>query len=254
MEKIKEKEIIDLDEGGTLEIYENNDKNIKIETKSGEINKSQILFLVIPGGGYVYLEEKEGLPVGKKFLSLGYSCAILKYSFYPKCYPIHYNQGLKAIKLLSSKFSKIILIGFSAGGHLAGLLGTTERDKIYNAVGMILCYPVISFVNKVHEGSRQNFFGDKNKNNEENQKLFSIENRVNSKTLPTFIWTCKPDTCVPYENSLFMIEKLKENSVLFDYKIFETGHHGIILAEQNEEVSKWVGLACEFMNKVIKSN
>jgi acetyl esterase/lipase len=198
------------------------------------------------------LQPREGLPVAKKFMSFGYSGAILRYSVHPKCYPIQYNQGLKAIELLSSRFKKIILIGFSAGGHLSGLLGTTEREKIFNAVGMILCYPVISFVNKVHKGSRDNFFGNKNKNDEKNRKLFSIENRVNPNTLPTFIWTCRPDTTVPYENSLFMIKKLKENKVFHVSKIFKTGRHGIVLAEKNKEVSKWVKLACNFIDEIAK--
>ena len=52
-------------------------------------------------------------------------------------------------------------------------------------------------------------------NNEENQKRFSIDNRVISNALLTFIWALRPDTCVPYENSLYIIEKLKENNVLF---------------------------------------
>jgi acetyl esterase/lipase len=198
------------------------------------------------------VQPREGLPVAKKFMSFGYSSAILRYSIHPNCYPMHYNQGLKAIKLLSSRFKKIILIGFSAGGHLSGLLGTTEREKLFNAVGMILCYPVISFVNKVHKGSRDNFFGNKNKNDEKNRKLFSIENRVSPNTLPTFIWTCRPDTTVPYENSLFMIKKLKENKVFHVSKIFKTGRHGIVLAEKNKEVSKWVKLACNFIDEIAK--
>lgn len=249
---IKSKKI-HLLEGGSLEIIENKDKSIEIDTKSGKIYKSQILILVIPGGCYVNLQPKEGLPVVEKFLSFGYSCAILKYSVHPKCYPIEYNQGLKAIKLLSSRFKKIILMGFSAGGHLSALLGTTEREKLFNAVGMVLCYPVISFVNKVHKGSRDNFFGDKNKNNKENRKRFSIENRVSPNTLPTFIWTCKPDRLVPYENSLFMIKKLEENKVFHSSIIFKTGRHGIILAEKNKEVSKWIKLACDFMDKIVKN-
>lgn len=260
MEEIKNPEIIDLGDGGSLEIFENHDKSIEIETKNGKIYKSQILFLVIPGGTYEFFVEHEGIPVSKKFLSLGYSSALLKYS-YSKCYPIFYNQGLKSLEILSSKFKKIILIGFSAGGHLAGLLGTTERDKIYNAIGMILCYPVISFVKKFHKDSRSNFFGNKTKNNKKNQKLFSIEYRVNHDTLPTFIWTLKNDKIVPYENTLFMIKKLKKNKVKFEYKIYKKGFHGIALADdsmlkygkryKNNEIAKWVNLSCNFFEKII---
>ena len=259
------KQTIELNDGGELEIFKNPKKEVKIETKTGTIFKSDIVFLIIPGGSYWKLGVPEQEPVAKKFFSLGYSSAILKYSVYPKCYPTNYQQGITSLEVLSLQFSKTIILGFSAGGHLAGLLGTTDRKKIYNAVGMILCYPVISFVEKVHEYSRNNFFGNVTENNEKNQKLFSIDYRVNNNTLPTFIWTIKNDKKVPYENTLFMIKKLKENNVTFDYKIYENGIHGMALADEtairkgikeykNDEVAKWVGLACNFSEKIIKNN
>ena len=254
---------MDLSNGGKLEIFPNKDKTTQIETKSGKIYKSDIVILSIPGGTYRFLGNPEKEPIAKKFFSFGYSSAILLYSVYPECYPNSYNQGLETIKILSSKFKKIILVGFSAGGHLAGLLGTTKRNKLFNTIGMVLCYPVISFIKKAHKGSRDNFFGDKIKNDIKNQKLFSVENRVTSKTLPTFIWTVKHDKTVPYENTLYMIEKLKEKKVFHEYKIYETGRHGMALADEvrngikeykNEEVAKWVGLACSFIDKIVKQS
>ena len=191
------KEIINLENNGKLEIYTNNDTSKEIQTKkSGKIIKSEIVFLVIPGGSYRNIGEVEALPVAKKFFSFGYSSAILRYSVYPSHYPTQYNQGLSSIKILSSKFKKLIIIGFSAGGHLTGLLGTSGKDKLYNTICMILCYPVISFVNNVHNFSRFNFFGEGNNSTEKEWKLFSIENRVNNETIPTFIWTIKNDKTV----------------------------------------------------------
>ena len=130
---------------------------------------------------------------------------------------------------------------------------------------MILCYPVISFVNKVHIHSRSNFFGNKNKNNKENQKLFSIENRVTSKTLPTYIWTIENDKTVPYENTLYMIEALKKNNVKYQSKIYKKGRHGMALDDdsairhgiqeyKNKDIAKWVYLASDFMEEIIKNS
>ena len=260
----KLKEVINLSNDGLLEIYQNKENKIELETQSGIIYKSDIVFLVIPGGSYQQVSNSEGYPVVKKLYFLGYSSAKLTYSIYPECYPTNYNQGLEAIKILSSKFKKIVLVGFSAGGHLAGLLGTTNREKLYNTEAMILCYPVISFYQKAHIKSRKNFFGKKIKDNEKNQKLFSIENRVTSNTLPTFIWTIKNDEVVPPENTLYMIESLKNKKVMHEYKIFKNGRHGMVLADdsavrygireyKNKEVAKWLGLACNFIEKVIKN-
>ena len=261
-------ENLNVGEDGKLEIYTNNymNKTTIISTKhSGNINKSEIVILVIPGGSYKKIGEVEAQPIAKKFFSMGYSSALLKYSVAPHCYPTFYNQGLKAIQILSTKFKKIVIIGFSAGGHLAGLLGTSGKDKLYNTVAMILCYPVISFDNNVHILSRVNFFGNGTEKTEENYKKYSIENRVNKDTLPTFIWTIKNDNIVPYENTLDMIASLKKHGVKHDYRIYKNGVHGMALADEfdirhgnvnfkNDEVARWLRLAVNFIDDIIKND
>ena len=263
MKSIENSEIIDLGNEGSLEIFENKDKSVKIKTLSEKIIKSEIIFLILPGGGYESYSSFEGVPIAEKFLSLGFSGAVLKYS-YSKGYPIHYNQGLKSIEILSEKFKKIILIGFSAGGHLSGLLGTSEREKLYNTFGMILCYPLISLSKVTHEGSRDHFFSNISENTEENRIIFSDENRVNDDTLPIFIWAVRSDE-ICYENILYMVEKLKKYNIPYDCRIFEEGYHEIVFADEiiiengveklkYPEASKWLELACNFMEKVINNS
>lgn len=260
------RETIEFENDARLEIYTNNDTSNFIETKnSGKILKSSIVYLVIPGGSYKNIGEVEALPVAKKFFSLGYSSALLRYSVAPSSYPTQYNQGLSSIKILSSKFKKIIIVGFSAGGHLTGLLGTSGKDKLYNTIGMILCYPVISFVNNVHAFSRYNFFGQNNTSTEKDWEKFSIENRVNNNTIPTFIWTIKNDLTVPYENTLAMIDSLKKYGIKHEYKIYKTGVHGMALSDEfdirngninykNPLVAKWIFLAINFFENILKDN
>ena len=234
-----------------LEIFKNNSNYIKSDT----------VILIIPGGAYSYVSNREGFPIMKRFVSYGYSGAVLTYKIGYGCYPENYNQGLKSIEYLSKKFKKIVLMGFSAGAHLAGILGTTERTKLPSVIGMILCYPVISFVYKPHIESAKNFLGDKYENIEIRKK-FSIENRINKNTLPTFIWTTKEDQLVPYENTLVMIEKLKEYGVKYQEKIFEKGRHGLALADKttmvnndksciNPVVAKWTKMADSFIEGLI---
>ena len=264
----KYKETIKLDDGGKLEIYQNynNETNLvqSIQTHIANNNnsKSDKVFLIIPGGAYRIVSPLEGLPIAKKFYSYGYSTSILTYSVYPKNFPSNYNQGLQALKILSSKFSKIIIVGFSAGAHLTGLLGTSGKKNIYNTVGMILCYPVISFLNKVHIPSRNNFFGKGKEKDEKLWEKYSIDKRVNNETISTFIWTIKPDKLVPYENSLFMIKSLKKNGIKYKAEIFEDGVHGMALADElsirfnnkkyiNPQVAKWPELAINFFENLI---
>ena len=130
---------------------------------------------------------------------------------------------------------------------------------------MILCYPVISFVNNVHAFSRYNFFGQNNTSTEKDWEKFSIENRVNNNTIPTFIWTIKNDLTVPYENTLAMIDSLKKYGIKHEYKIYKTGVHGMALSDEfdirngninykNPLVAKWIFLAINFFENILKDN
>ena len=108
------------EESCSLEIFKNNSNN----------NKSDTVILIFPGGAYKFVADREGKPVAQRFLSYGYSCAVLTYKVGYGCYPTNFIQGLKSIKYLSKIFKKIVLMGFSAGGHLAGFLGTSKRPEL----------------------------------------------------------------------------------------------------------------------------
>ena len=91
---------------------------------------------------------------------------------------------------------------------------------------------------------------------------YSIENRVTKDTPPTFIWSTKKDKSVPYIHTLLMIDALTSNDVYNEFVIFETGQHGLALADEtaikdgdtsyiNKEVSIWPTKANEFIKKVL---
>ena len=220
--------------------------------------KRDTVILVIPGGSYKYIADHEGFPIMEKFFSYGYSGAILNYKVGHGCYPANYIQGLKSIEYLSKKFKNIVLMGFSAGAHLAGLLGTTNRTQIPSVICMVLCYPVISFVEKPHEESVKYFLGN-NYQNQEMRKNFSIENRVNENTIPTFIWTTRSDNIVSPENTFIMDESLKKKDVFHFVKIFDKGGHGLGLADANnntinKDVSRWTKMADAFIEARISDD
>ena len=258
------KEAIEIHKKGVLVIYRNPNTKTLIETKNGTISKAQVIFLVIPGGKYQYISEQESLPIAKKFFQLGYSTATLSYYLSPYTdESTQYNQCYQSLQLLSIYFKKVVMVGFSAGGHLAGLLGTAPLEDRFNAFAMVLCYPVISFEKNVDTITRANFLGKDHEEDKNLQKEFSVDERVNNITLPTFIWTFKDDKVVPYENTLLMIEQLKKNNIPYKAKIFEHGIHGMALADENtmiegkeeyknKEVATWVDSACQFVDDVLK--
>ena len=112
------------------------------------------IIVIFPGGGYHHLSTREAEPVTEKFLSYGYNTAIVKYSVAPHANFIQLKQGLEVVELLSKDYKDIVVCGFSAGGHLAGLVATENADN--NIKGMILCYQVITLKEKTHLGTRTN--------------------------------------------------------------------------------------------------
>jgi dipeptidyl aminopeptidase/acylaminoacyl peptidase len=127
---------------------------------------------------------------------------------------------------------------------------------------MILCYPVITLCDKTHLGTRTNLLANGN-DTLENRIKYSIDQRVNSNTVPCFIWTTKTDNSVPYENTLMMIESLQKYQVNHKYHLFEKGPHGMALADKtaifngdtsyiDEEVATWVNKVDSFIKEVLK--
>ena len=239
-------------------MFSNKDNGFKVVVNHRYDNKPMIV--IFPGGGYHHLSTREAIPVSNKFLSLGYNTTIVYYSVAPYANFVQEEQANLVIKELSKKYSDIFVVGFSAGGHLAGLSATQE--KVHNIKGMVLCYPVISLNEYTHKGTQENFLKDCN--TLENQTKYSIHNRVNESTVPCFIWTTKDDASVPYQNTLMMIDKLNENKVFNRHVIFPSGPHGMALADEsaikdgdtsyvNKEVAMWPDLVDEFIKEVISN-
>ena len=121
--------------------------------------------------------DREAEAVAVKFMSMGYHTVVLRYSVAPAVYPAALHQLAKAVSILrkgSDRWlidpEKILVMGFSAGGHLAASLGVfwnkgeiTEELKVsadeIRPNGMILSYPVITSGEKAHRGSFESLFG-----------------------------------------------------------------------------------------------
>ena len=117
--------------------------------------------VICPGGGYESITAQEADPVAKEYIAAGYHVFILDYSvredasnFLPLC---QLAGTVAHIRKYAQEWSvdenKIVVCGFSAGGHLAASLGTLFNENKFQKVwsrtvnirpnAMILGYPVI---------------------------------------------------------------------------------------------------------------
>ncbi|GHU58372.1 endo-1,4-beta-xylanase [Clostridia bacterium] len=210
--------------------------------------RTRPLVIICPGGGYEFTSDREAEPVAIAFNALGFHAMPLRYSVAPARYPTALLQLNKTMEFARKNeenwnVSKIIVAGFSAGGHLAaslGVLGNPRPD------GLILAYPVITSGEFAHEGSMVNLFGEDKTLREDT----SLEKLVTPETPPAFIWHTGEDSTVPVENSLLFANALRKAGVPFELHIYQHGEHGLSLAteevgnpDEYANIPAWVSLA-----------
>ena len=226
------------------------------------INNKKTIILICPGGGYELLSNRESGPISVKFNNLGYNTAILYYRLLPfenGEVAAAFIDGYQALEYLKEHFGNIVVMGFSAGGHLAGLLGT--KCYQYNVKAMVLCYPVVTLTNPyTHKQTACNFLN--NNLSFELIKEYSVENCINEHTVPCFVWTTKDDELVPVENTYLLKDSLDKYNIYNECVIYPHGPHGYALADEsacingdpyflNKDVAKWPLLVCDFLNKIL---
>ena len=197
--------------------------------------------LVIAGGGYGFVSEREAEPIAFHFLLQGYATFSLKYSVNTP-YPAPLLEAAMAMAFIRENAEKygvdvkhVGAVGFSAGGHLTAMLATLfaepcvketlgKRAALARPDAVLLAYPVISAVEGVtHEGTLNTISGG----DKALKSALSLETRVTKESSPAFIWHTVEDDCVPVENSLLLASAYRRCGVPFDLHIFECGWHGM---------------------------
>jgi len=202
--------------------------------------------IICPGGGYSILAAgHEGYDVARKFNELGISAFVLKYrlpdakvSSNPEIAPLQdAQQALLIVKKRAAEWninpSRIGIMGFSAGGHLASTAGTHfQKVVVPNATNvnvrpdfMILIYPVISGNPAIaHQGSFDNLVGKQA--SAAKLKEYSNESQVTTQTPPTFLVHASDDEVVKSENSIVFYQALLRNKIPAELHIYQKGGHG----------------------------
>lgn len=211
--------------------------------------------IICPGGGYSHLSAREDQPPAMAYLAMGFQVFVLHYSLAPNRFPRSLMELALAVDLVrknSAQFfvdpKKIIVSGFSAGGHLAASLGVYwNQEFVYGPLGLtaedirpgglLLCYPVITGGPFAHRGSVECLMGEGAAENKEAQAVFSLEDHVGPHVPPTFLWHTDTDQTVPVENSLLFASALKRHGVSMELHIFPSGRHGLSLANHETEGS-----------------
>lgn len=234
-----------------------------------EEEKTRPLVLICPGGGYFFTSPREAEPIALQMNSFGLHACVLNYSCAPAVFPTALNQLAKSVKLIRESAEKwnvnpdkIIVLGFSAGGHLTASLGTfwnkefllrdlnVDKEEIMpNA--LVLSYPVITSGEFAHQGSFENLLGER-AGDSNWRELVSLEKQIDETMPKSFIWHTFEDQSVPVENSLKLASAMRKAKVPFALHIFEKGGHGLSLGteelgEEVLEVQPWIKMAGDWI-------
>jgi acetyl esterase/lipase len=231
------------------------------EPHFGTANGSAVL--IFPGGRYARLAGNlEGRQVADWFTARGFRAFVLSYRLSSNGYllPVPLIDARRAIQTVRERAkdyqvdpNRIVVTGFSAGGHLAALSGTqfisgnpNADDPIERVSSrpdyMVLVYPWIGAISS--DTSHLSYC-----------KLYNVMDRcealrtayspdlfVTKDTPPTFWYHTFNDRTVPVEQGLRFYEALVKAGVPAEAHIFANGPHGTGLGKGDAALDQWPNL------------
>ena len=217
--------------------------------------------LILAGGGYEHRSRREEEPVALYFLSHGYQAFILDYTVGRENIAEREPEdevmaAISYIRRHAGEFdvrgNKIVLLGFSAGAHLAlsSQCHALEKDEVADA--LVLCYPVVTTGEYGHDGSTYNITGGK----EGKKRYYSLEKEIKPSIPPVFIWQTTEDEAVSVMNSILLSYALVECHVPFECHLFERGKHGLSICTHDvnsyqEGTNEWLNLLFKWLEKTL---
>lgn len=153
-----------------------------------------------------------------------------------------YNDGLEFIKLKSNKLKidteNIILMGLSAGGHLALLYSSfntsiDDKRRMKGIKSVVAYYPPSDLKDLFNKNSKSLFtrFAASRTlkgtpvTEEEVYENYSPINWISEKMIPTLVVHGKLDRVVPFDSSIKLIKKLKALNVQSSFLVHNKGFH-----------------------------
>ena len=223
--------------------------------------------IICPGGGYQMVGPTEGEPVALEFLRAGIQAFVLRYSVAPDEHPQQLLELAASVAYVRSNaarygIDRVAVCGFSAGGHLAGMLANLwhlpiiaetlgGRAEDYRPDAAILGYPVISLEEDGGcPGCVAYMTGG------ELPEELSLEKSVTAQNPPAFVWCTVSDPMVPVVNTLRYVQALREKSIPFEAHLFQNGPHAMACATedsafeasgQSAHVAHWLELCTEWL-------
>jgi acetyl esterase/lipase len=210
------------------------------------VTGSSVHVVVLPGGGYSAHVTHEGEPIARWLRRLGVAASVFLYPL-----GVRHPAPLDALRaeirrLREGGSTRIGVMGFSAGGHLAGLAALAEGAETGETVDFaILGYAITSMETETYRPARLILLGEDA--TPELRRATSLDALVTGSSPPFFLWHTAEDPYVPPEHTYRLAASLAAHDVPHAVHVFARGPHSLGLAEGAGEAARWTDLAAAWI-------
>lgn len=218
--------------------------------------------LVIPGGGYEFTSlRNEGIDIARVLNAAGITAFVLSYRLPGEGWRDRANTPLadaqRAMRIIrhgARRFGidpeKLGVIGFSAGGHLAGSLATQHALRLYDPIdaddrqsarpafaGLIYAVSNVD-PGRSHSGSRDKLLGPSP--DPAMRARYAVDRNISPDTPPLFLLHTMDDDVVPVQNSLDSFAAARAAKVPAAGVFLPHGGHGFgVRLPASDPASQW---------------
>lgn len=215
--------------------------------------------LVCGGGGYFRIQLwKESTPAAQWLQNRGYTVFELIFRLpgdgWEASAPFADAQrAMKIIRTRADEFGiradRIGIMGFSAGGHLAGFTALQPAHELYAGGDRyeassarpdfaVLLFPVVSLRPPFDTTRTRREIVGENANSAA-EAAWSLDTHAHRDAPPTIIFSAADDTITPPGHGIALFQALRGAGASAELHIFEEGGHGWGLGTSDQMLSQW---------------
>ncbi|MCB2067006.1 MAG: alpha/beta hydrolase [Erythrobacter sp.] len=215
--------------------------------------------VVCGGGGYFRIQLwKESTPISQWLQARGFTVFELIYRLpndgWDSDVPFADAQrAMKIVRTRAAEFgvqsNRIGIMGFSAGGHLAGFTALQPERQLYAGADRyeqvsarpdfaVLLFPVVSLRPPLDTTrTRREIVG--NRASSAAERAWSLDTYASADAPPTIIFAAADDTTTPPLHSITLFQALQGAGAPVELHLFESGGHGWGLGTEDQVLSQW---------------
>ena len=215
--------------------------------------------VVCGGGGYFRIQLwKESTPAARWLQQRGFTVFELIYRLpndgWDASAPfMDAQRAMRIVRTRATEFGidpkQIGIMGFSAGGHLAGFTALRPQHQLYAGADKyekasarpdfsVLLFPVVS-LRKPYDTTRTRREIIGNTPTAEAENAWSLDTHASADAPPTIIFASADDKTAPPGHGIMLFEKLNAVGASAELHLFRDGGHGWGLGRPDQVLNQW---------------